>query len=130
MMVWFCVCPCHWHLCCSLHAVIGMILLISIRFALFTIRPLVARFELTWRPWCIKKGRVAGFHIISSLFNKLKKDVIWRPFLKASRGPLSFASARGTVVESDCKLSKANYSKKKALMVRKFITLCFVVLVL
>ena len=60
----------------------------SIRFALFTIRPLVAWFEVTKWPWWIKKGRVAGFHIISSLFNKLKKDVICKPFLKASRGPL------------------------------------------
>ena len=29
----------------------------TIRFALFTIRPLVARFEVTERPWWIKKGR-------------------------------------------------------------------------
>ena len=36
-------------------------------------------------------------------FNKPQKDVIWRPFLKASRGSLSFSSAKGTVVESDRK---------------------------
>ena len=53
--------------------------LVFIRFALFTIRPLVARFEL---------------------FNKLKKISYLKTFLKASRGPLSFASARGTVFES------------------------------
>ena len=73
----------------------------SIRFALFTIRPLVADLSLLSGPDALKEGHVAGFHIMSSLFNKLKKDVIWKPFLKASREPLSFASARGTVVESD-----------------------------
>ena len=77
----------------------------SIRFALFMIRHLVARFEVKKRPGpdALKKGRVAGFYIISSRFNKLKKDVICKPFLKASRGPLRFSSARGTVVESDRK---------------------------
>ena len=52
-------------------------------------------------PDALKKGHVAGFNIISSLFNKLKKDVVCKPFLKASRGPLTFASVRGTEVESD-----------------------------
>ena len=50
----------------------------------------------------LKKGRVAGFHM-SSLFNKLKKTLFENFFLKALRGPLSFASARDTVVESDRK---------------------------
>ena len=61
----------------------------------------MARFEVTKRPDALKKVRVAGFHIISSLFNKLKKTLFVNLFFKASRGPLSFASARGTVVESD-----------------------------
>ena len=38
----------------------------------------------------LEKVRVAGFHIMLSLFNKLKKDVIWKPFLKALRGAAKF----------------------------------------
>ena len=47
-----------------------------IRFALFTIYPLVARFELTERPWCITKRSQLKLNIMSSLFNKPKKDAI------------------------------------------------------
>ena len=86
--------------------------LILICFALFTIRPLVSQFELTLRPWCIKKSRIWS-HFLSSLFNKLKKDVIWKPFLKASRGAAKFCvRQRHCVVESDRKLSKANTKGK------------------
>ena len=76
---------------------------LSIRFALFTIRPLVARFELQRGPDASKEGFLVGFPIESSLFNKLKKETFWRPYFYASPGPRSFAAARGTVVESDRK---------------------------
>ena len=44
---------------------------------------------------------------MSSLFDKFKKDVFWKPFFKkASCGPPSFGAARGSAVESDRKYSK------------------------
>ena len=48
-----------------------------IRFALFTIRPLLmlARFELQRGTDALKEGFSAGFLIVSSLFNKLKKEI-------------------------------------------------------
>ena len=72
-----------------------------ILFALFTICPLVAWFELQRGPDAFKEGFSVGFLLESSLFNKLKKEAFWRPFFNASPGPRSFEAARGTVVESD-----------------------------
>ena len=54
--------------------------LLYLRFALWLLD-----LKLLSGPDALKKGRVAGFHIISSLFNELNKDVICKPFLKASR---------------------------------------------
>ena len=80
------------------------------KFAIYPFPLLYLRLALWWLdlklicgPDAFKKGRIAGFHNKSSLFNKLIEDVICTTFLKASRGPLSFASTRGTVVESDRK---------------------------
>ena len=44
--------------------------MLYLRFALWWLD-----FKLQSSPDALKKGRVAGFYTISSLFNKLKKDV-------------------------------------------------------
>ena len=72
--------------------------LLYLRFALWWLH-----FKLQSGPDAFKKGRVAGFHLMSSLFHKLKKRRYLKNVFKSITRVASFASARGTVVESDRK---------------------------
>ena len=78
--------------------------MVVIRFALFTIRPLWwLDLNLLSGPDALQKDRSWNL-ILCHLFSISSKKMLFNNLLlKASRGPLSFVSARGTVVEYDRK---------------------------